>query len=142
MAQDSYVPSQSTLVARNLSKNNVIIASQVAWAGTSAERRRGLLGRDSLAPEEGLYLVPCEWVHTFGMRFPIDIAFLHRDGRVLALHHALKPKRLSKLVFRAEGVLELAAGRLRDTKTCIGDVIILEEPCVPDQETPHLVIFD
>ena len=115
------------LVARNQSRGNVILASRVAWAGTSAQRRKGLLGRESLALDEGLYITPCEWVHTFGMRFPIDIAFLHRDGRVLALHHTLRPKRLSKLVFRADGVLELAAGRLRETRTCVGDVIVLGE---------------
>ena len=128
MAQDPLASSQPILVARNLSKNNVIIASRVTWAGTSAERRRGLLGRDSLAPDEGLYLTPCEWIHTFGMRFPIDVAFLGRDGRVLGINHSLKPKRLSKLVFRAEGVLELAAGRLQETQTCVGDMISLEEP--------------
>lgn len=118
---------QSSLVARNRSKGDVVLASRVLWAGTSAERRRGLLGRESLDPDEGVYVVPCEWIHTFGMRFPIDVAFLHRDGRVLSVHHSLKPYRLSKLIFRADGVLELAAGRLEATRTSVGDVISLED---------------
>lgn len=125
---DERFSSSATLIARNRSKGDTILASRVVWAGSSAARRRGLLGRDSLNPDEGIYIVPCEWVHTFGMRFPIDIAFLHRDGRVLAVHHALKPKRLSKLVFRAHGVLELAAGRLAETQTEVGHIIILESP--------------
>jgi len=118
---------EQIVTVRNHTKGNVVLGSQIVWAGTSAARRRGLLGRDSLGPDEGIYIVPCEWVHTFGMRFPIDIAFLHRDGRVLAVQHALKPRRLSKLIFRADGVLELAAGRLSETKTCAGDMIVFEE---------------
>jgi uncharacterized membrane protein (UPF0127 family) len=61
------------------------------------------------------------------MRFPIDVAFLARDGRVLALHHSLKPNRLSKIVLRAQGVLELSAGRLRATDTDVGDIIQFRE---------------
>ncbi len=76
-----------------------------------------------MLPDEGIYLVPCEGVHTFGMKFPIDVAFLDSKGTVLAVHHGLKPWRISKLLFRARGVLELAAGRLRQTETEIGDVL-------------------
>lgn len=115
----------SPLEAVNISKGGVVIASQVEWAGTSEQRRRGLLGRTSMGSNDGIYIVPCEWVHTFRMKFPIDIVFLARDGRVLAVHHALKPNRLSKLVWRADGVLELAAGRLRDTGTDVGDIVEL-----------------
>ena len=74
-------------------------------------------------PDEGIYLVPCEGVHTFGMKFPIDVAFLDSKGTVLAVHHGLKPWRISKILFRARGVLELAAGVLRETGTETGDVI-------------------
>ena len=61
------------------------------------------------------------------MRFAIDVAFLALDGRVLAVHHGLKPARLSKLVIRADGALELAAGRLEATGTEVGDVIELKD---------------
>ena len=61
------------------------------------------------------------------MKFPIDVAFLDAGGMVIALHHSLKPWRLSKIIFRAEGVLELAAGRLRETGTQVGDVIEFRE---------------
>lgn len=114
-------PLDHPMIARNMSRGGAIIADHVEWAGTSAERRRGLLGRNSLDRMAGIYIVPTQWVHTFGMRFPIDIAFLSRDGRVLALHHGLKPNRLSKLVIRADGALELAAGRLKETGTAVGD---------------------
>jgi uncharacterized membrane protein (UPF0127 family) len=103
-----------------------VIAHRVQWAGTSAERRRGLLGRDSLDQDAGIYIVPCQWIHMFGMRFAIDAAFLDSEGRVLALHHDLRPNRLSRIVLRADGVLELASGRLRSTDTRVGDVIELQ----------------
>jgi uncharacterized membrane protein (UPF0127 family) len=57
------------------------------------------------------------------MAFPIDVAFLARNGRVLALHAGLRPNRLSRLVFRAEGALELPAGTLAATGTRVGDVV-------------------
>lgn len=101
----------------------VTIAPRVLWAGSGAARRRGLLGRESIEPDEGMYIVPTQCIHMFGMRFPIDVAFLDRDGRVLHIHHDLKPNRVSRLVWRADGALELAAGRLRATGTEVGDVI-------------------
>jgi len=110
----------------NVTKGTMI-APQVQWA-TGAAKRRGLLGRDHLLFHEGMYLVPCQWIHMFGMRFPIDVAFLASDGRVLALHPALPPNRLSRLVLRAEGVLELAEGALRASDTAVGDVVELRDP--------------
>jgi len=111
------------LKAVNVSKGGVVIASKVGWAGTSAERRRGLLGWDKLDWNEEMYIVPTQWIHTFRMKFPIDIVFLSRTGKVLAEHHSLKPYRLSKIVLRAEGALELPAGKLRATNAEVGDIV-------------------
>ncbi len=108
---------------QNITKGGVLVAHKVAWAGSSAERRRGLLGRAVLPSQEGIYLTPCEWLHTFGMRFPIDVAFLSAAGEVLLMYHGLKPNRVSRLVLRAEGVLELPAGTLSITRTEIGDAV-------------------
>ena len=104
-----------------------VLAEQLEWAGTSGERRRGLLGRERFAAGGGLYLAPCQWVHMFGMRFAIDVAFLARDGRVLAVHHGLRPGRISKLVWRADGALELPAGVLAATGTQVGDRVEMAE---------------
>ncbi|MDH3216691.1 MAG: DUF192 domain-containing protein, partial [Candidatus Krumholzibacteria bacterium] len=75
---------------------------------------------------EGVYIVPTQWIHMFGMRFAIDVAFLASDGRVLVIHHGIKPNRLSQIVWRAEGALELAEGTLRATNTEVGDIIRLQ----------------
>lgn len=110
----------------NLSKGTVV-AERVVWA-TGAAKRRGLLGRNKLGMHEGMYLVPCQWIHMFGMRFPIDVAFLGADGRVLAVHLNLQPNRLSRPVLRAEGVLELGTGALRASQTDVGDWLELRDP--------------
>jgi uncharacterized membrane protein (UPF0127 family) len=99
------------------------VATRVLWAGTSEARRRGLIGRSTIGPSEGIYIVPTQWIHMFGMRFATDVAFLAANGRVLFIHHELKPNRLSRLVWRADGALELAAGTLHATKTKVGDII-------------------
>lgn len=111
---------------------NTLLGDRIEWAGTSERRRRGLLGRDGLAPGEGLYIVPCQWIHMFGMRFAIDVLFLDESGKAVGLHHALPPNRLSKLCWRADGVLELPAGTLRETATELGDRIEFEEDAAPD----------
>jgi uncharacterized protein len=107
----------------NVSKGGIVIAHKVALAGTSALRRRGLLGQTELAEGEGLYISPCEWLHTFGMRFHIDIAFTSPSGQLLVIYHGLKPNRLSKIVWRAQGALELAEGTLKKTNTTVGDTV-------------------
>jgi uncharacterized membrane protein (UPF0127 family) len=117
-------PDDGLFQALNVTKG-VVVACRVEWAGTSEARRRGLLGRDHIESGDGAYIVPTQWIHMFGMRFPIDVAFLDADGRVLHLCHALTPNRLSPIVWRAEGALELAAGTLDSTNTEIGDVIEL-----------------
>lgn len=72
----------------------------------------GLLGRRELPVDEGLWLAPAWSIHTWGMRFPIDVVFVDRDERVLRIVEAMVPWRL---VSRrgAHAVVELAAGRAR-----------------------------
>ncbi|MBI5240483.1 MAG: DUF192 domain-containing protein [Elusimicrobia bacterium] len=82
-------------------------------ADAAASRSRGLLGRDAMAPQEGLWIVPCPMIHTFFMRFAIDVLFLDRSLRVVRVLEGLKPWRVSPWVFRAHSVLEFAGGTLR-----------------------------
>lgn len=82
-------------------------------AGDFESRSRGLLGRSSLDPEEGLWIIPCPMIHTFFMKFAIDVLFLDSGLTVVRVMENLKPWRLSPWVFRASSVLELAGGALK-----------------------------
>lgn len=96
------------------------LAQEADIADTSATRRRGLLGRSSLAPGEGLWIVPCQGVHCWGMRFPIDVVYIDRDRKVKKLRRAMQPWGLSFCV-TAHSVLELPAGVIDQTRTERGD---------------------
>jgi uncharacterized protein len=89
-------------------------------AATRAARRRGLLGR--VGVDGVLVLRPCRQVHTLGMRFPIDVAWCARDGRVLRTA-ALTPGRLSRPVLRAAFVLEAEAGAFERWRLASGDCV-------------------
>ena len=86
-------------------------------------RMRGLIGRASLQPNEGLLLLGTRAIHTVGMRFPIDVLFLNEDGWIIHSIHALKPFRFSPYVKNATMVIELPSGVLRETGTQVGDWI-------------------
>jgi uncharacterized membrane protein (UPF0127 family) len=112
--------------ARNATRET-IVAERVEVADTSEARRRGLLGRSGLEPGTGLWLVPCEWVHMFGMKFPIDIVVLDKNNVVVGVQEALKPGWLGRIFWRAHSTLELPAGTVRASGTTKGDSLAWEE---------------
>jgi len=97
-------------------------------AGDSTTRRKGLLGRDALDRDVGFVIAPTQGVHTFGMRFPIDIVGVARDGRVVKVRGEVPPRRLV-FALRAFAILELAAGVARRAAIAVGDRLIV----VPNQ---------
>lgn len=113
------------LIVRNRTRD-VLLADRASVAGTSAERRKGLLGRASLDTGEGLWIVPCESIHTFFMKFPIDVVFLSRQGEVLKIRPNLGQWKIA-LSLRAHSVLELPGGILERTGTAVGDYLDLKE---------------
>ncbi len=104
----------------NLTKNTVV-AQNVRIADNLFSRMRGLLGRKSLNPQEGLILRPCNSIHTFFMRFPIDVVFLDRYDLIIKVYHSLSPWRLSRTFFRSAMCLELPAGAAIQSRTQEGD---------------------
>ena len=101
-----------------------VVASAVELAETSERRRRGLLGRDSLDPSAALIIAPCSAIHTFFMRFVIDVVFVDREGRVVKIASDLKPWRLAASS-RAFAVVELNAGAARRSDVSVGDALSL-----------------
>jgi uncharacterized protein len=93
-------------------------------ASSRAERRRGLLGRDGV---EGAFIIPgCRWVHTLGMRFPIEVVYLDGAGAVIKVQH-LARHRVALPVFRARTVIECAPGAVERWGLRLGDVVELRE---------------
>jgi uncharacterized membrane protein (UPF0127 family) len=99
------------------------LAARVTKADDSASRSKGLLGRESLGADEALWitqpplarLVPCPTIHTFFMKFPIDVLFLNNDLKVARVIENMKPWRLSPWVLAADSILELKGGVLNGT---------------------------
>jgi uncharacterized protein len=104
-----------------VSDGRVLASAEVA--ATGAERRKGLLGRDGL--DGALVLEPCRWVHTLGMRFALDVAYLDEDGNVVKTvrmrrHHVGVP------VWKARRVVEAEAGAFARWGLHVGDKLELK----------------
>ena len=99
------------------------LACNLVKADNLLARLKGLLGRNSLPPGEALLLKPCNGIHTFGMRFAIDVIFLDRENRIVAVTKELPPNHLTRIYFHAASVLELPAGTVEATATAIGNQI-------------------
>lgn len=96
------------------------VAARVGLADGAWLRLRGMLGRPAPGTEEGLLLVPCRAVHMLGMRYPLDVAFLDREGRVVAAYPDLAPGGRTGYHREARAALELAPGTLARTGTRVG----------------------
>lgn len=104
----------------------IAVAKRVRSASTLWQRTVGLLMTPVLAAGEGLWISPCQSVHTFFMRYAIDVAFLDSSHKVLACQ-TLVPWRVSSWVRGARGVLEFPAGTLQQSKTVVGDQLVLRK---------------
>ena len=107
-------------------RNGAVLATSAVKANTGPTRRTGLLRHQSLPAGEGLWIVPCEGVHTIGMKFAIDVVYLDKKKKVVKLRPDMGKWRMS-LCLRARSVLELPAGTVAATKTAVGDVLEFEE---------------
>ena len=98
-----------------------VLASAEVAAGHAA-KRTGLLGRDGL--EGAFVLQGCRWVHTIGMRFPLDVAYVAADGTVLKIVH-MERYRIGAPVPKASWVIEAAAGAFDRWALAVGDPVEL-----------------
>lgn len=93
---------------------------QILKAKKYSDRIRGLLGIDSLPPNTGLMIKPCKQVHTFFMKFAIDIVFIDKHNNMIHIE-TLKPFKVSKYIWKACAVVELAEGTAQKYKLKIGE---------------------
>jgi uncharacterized membrane protein (UPF0127 family) len=101
------------------------LGDTVDVADTSAKRRTGLLKHTGLGDGQGLWIVPCEAVHTFGMKFTIDVLFLNKKRKVVKVRKEMVKRRMS-FCLTAHSVLELPSGMIDRTGTEAGDQLEFE----------------
>src|SRR5262249_67282 len=109
----------------NLSRD-CVLGDRISIAGHAWSRAVGLLGHTSLDPGGGLLIDPSSGVHTFGMRFVIDVIALAKRLRVIGLGKNVGPFRIAALNWKTRCVLELPAGAIRSSETRIGDQLEIQ----------------
>lgn len=98
-----------------------LLIGDLSVASSFVARGIGLLDRKALGDQQGLWIKPCNNIHTFFMRFPIDCVFVDRSLRVKAIHRNVRPWRLIPWVGGAFSVFELAAGSVERLGIQIGE---------------------
>ena len=113
---------KSILRAVNRTRGTVV-GEYIRLADSALTGIVGLLGERDLPPGDGLLIVPCQGVHTLGMRFAIDIVVLDGEWNVIGIRRELRPFRLTRVFWRAAAVLELRAGTVESCRTFVGDTL-------------------
>jgi uncharacterized membrane protein (UPF0127 family) len=101
-----------------------VLGAKVLLADNWWLRARGFLGRPMPQAGEGLFLSPCRAVHMIGMRYPLDVIFLDRNGGVVAAYESLRPNRSTAWHRDAEYAIEVPPGTVRATATSPDDVLV------------------
>lgn len=110
-----------------VSAGRVLASAEVAT--TRRARRTGVIGRRDL---EGAFVIPgCSWIHTFGVKFPLDIAYLDADGTVLKTE-ALGRFRVGLPISGASTVIEARGGAFDRWGLRVGDVVEIRPADLPD----------
>ncbi len=121
---------------KNLTRGTVV-ATDERWATTVRDRTRGLLDSDDLAAGEALVISPCTSIHMVGMRFPIDVLFVKKDGTVVrAIEHMKPGLRFTRIYFTARHCVELPVGAIAASGTQQGDRLDLVSPATTEMSTP------
>ena len=114
---------QKKMVRATNSTRGTLMGDHIRVAETGLTRMVGLLGERELLPGDGLLIVPSQSIHTWGMQFPIDIAVLDNEWKVIAIRPDIPPFRMTRMYWKAAAVLELPSGRLDSTSTRVGDTL-------------------
>jgi uncharacterized membrane protein (UPF0127 family) len=101
-------------------RTGAVVASDLEAAFERETRNKGLLGRTGLPDGRALVIAPCNGVHTFFMKFTIDVVFVARDGTVRRIARGLRPWRIA-LSPRSFAVIEMAAGAAARAGVNVGD---------------------
>jgi len=97
-----------------------LLLEKIEVADTYSRRMKGLLNRDGLSTSNGMIITPCKCVHTFGMKFNIDIVFMDKKLQVVGLKRSVKKNNISGVI-KAKHTLELSEGMIDTLKINLGD---------------------
>ncbi|MDQ4095268.1 MAG: DUF192 domain-containing protein [Actinomycetota bacterium] len=114
-----------------------VLASDVRWATTTAERAQGLIGRERLAFGQALILTPAKQVHTYGMTYPIDVVFCDAKWTVKHVRRRMRPRRMTRVVIGSRYAIELPGGAV-PTNLRRGDALTISR-CSGRSGGRHLV---
>lgn len=106
----------------NKTKESMILP-KVYIAEGFFNRLRGLMGKKELDLDTGLLIRPCNSVHTFFMRFSIDIAFMNKDNQVCYIIHSMEKNKISPIVPKAFSIVEAPSGTFKGSNVEIGDIV-------------------
>jgi len=106
--------------------NNSVLAENVIIADTPFTRMKGLLGKKKFSKGQALILNPCNSIHMFFMRFPIDVLFLDKNNRIVKAISSIRPFCLTAIYFKAKFAVELPVGTTLATNTQAGDCLLIE----------------
>jgi uncharacterized protein len=98
-----------------------VLGGRIRIADSLRARMRGFLFRRPPQTGEGLFLTACRGVHTYWMRYPLDVLLIDEAGNVIAAHAALPPGTRTPLYRSARFALELPTGAIHATGTAVGD---------------------
>lgn len=118
------------------------LAFRVEVADSIWGRLRGLLGKTSLAPDSGAWIVPANAIHTIGMLFSFDLVLLDKDFKVVGLRELVRPFRITMPNPKAESVLEVPAHTIFRSRTQIGDQLVIDRYEAKKPAKPDVTIED
>lgn len=101
----------------------LLVAASVKRATTFWQRLKGLMFTKTLPEGSALYLSPCRSIHTYFMKYPIDVVYLSENHEVLAFEHQLHPNKLGQMQKGTKIVLELPVGTIEASGTKVGHII-------------------
>jgi uncharacterized protein len=110
------------------------LAFRVEVADSVLGRLVGLLGKRSLNPDSGVWIVPANAIHTIGMLFTIDVVLIDKNFKVVGVRELVRPFRITRPNLQAESVIELPAHTIFKSRTEVGDQLLVErfEPKRPE----------
>ena len=108
------------MIVSNVTRGT-IVAAEACEAHSFTTKLFGLMGKANMANDAALIIYHTNWIHTFWMRFALDLIYVTREGTVVGLESGLAPNRIGTPFWRAQTVIELCAGAIVASHTELGD---------------------